>query len=276
MPATADVVIIGGGITGISAAYNLATRGLRVILCEKRFLAAGSTGRSSAIIRQHYSNEITARMALFALRVFQNFGEVIGGDAGFVQTGFAMIVDGRDRDGLFANVRMQQSVGVNTRVVGADELRGIEPRWRLGAICSPRTNPKAATPTPPPPSPVMLTLRKHAGAQIWQETRVTNVLMEGSRVVGVETTGGKISAPNVVNCANAWAPEIGAWVNISLPIRAERHQVASFERPTVLNNAHLTAADCTEGIYFRPEGQSLTLVGSIDSNHGVVVNPRPV
>ena len=60
MLSTADVVVIGAGITGASAAFQLAQRGLKVALVEKRFIAAGSTGKSSAIIRQHYSNEITA------------------------------------------------------------------------------------------------------------------------------------------------------------------------------------------------------------------------
>ena len=58
MLSTADVVVIGAGITGASAAFQLAQRGLKVALVEKRFIAAGSTGKSSAIIRQHYSNEI--------------------------------------------------------------------------------------------------------------------------------------------------------------------------------------------------------------------------
>jgi len=73
----ADVVIIGGGVTGTSAALQLSSRGLRVILVEKKFLAAGSTGRSSAVIRQHYSNEITARMAKYSLGVFQNFAGIV-------------------------------------------------------------------------------------------------------------------------------------------------------------------------------------------------------
>ncbi len=77
MTTTTDVVIIGGGVTGTSAAFQLSSRGLRVLLVEKKFLAAGSTGRSSAIIRQHYSNEITARMAKYSLRVFQNFADIV-------------------------------------------------------------------------------------------------------------------------------------------------------------------------------------------------------
>jgi sarcosine oxidase subunit beta len=60
MSTTADVVIIGGGVMGASSAFQLARRGLKVVLVEKNFLAGGTTGKSSAIVRQHYSNETTA------------------------------------------------------------------------------------------------------------------------------------------------------------------------------------------------------------------------
>ncbi|MFN2208155.1 MAG: NAD(P)/FAD-dependent oxidoreductase, partial [Candidatus Promineifilaceae bacterium] len=64
MSNTFDVTIIGGGIMGCSTALQLARRGLKVALLEKGTIGAGPSGKSSAIIRQHYSNELTARMAL--------------------------------------------------------------------------------------------------------------------------------------------------------------------------------------------------------------------
>ena len=110
MISSADVVVIGAGITGTSAAFHLAQRGLKVALVEKRFIAAGSTGKSSAIIRQHYSNEITARMALYSLRVFQNYDAALGGgDAGFAQTGFVVLVRAQDRAGLEENVAIESA-----------------------------------------------------------------------------------------------------------------------------------------------------------------------
>ena len=111
MGTTADVIIIGGGISGCSAAYQLARRGARVRLLEKNHLAAGSTGRTVGIIRQHYSNEITARMALRSLRVRQDFANVIGGDAGFVNSGVIFAVGPHERTKMAANVAMHRNVG---------------------------------------------------------------------------------------------------------------------------------------------------------------------
>ncbi|HSG14871.1 MAG TPA: FAD-dependent oxidoreductase, partial [Anaerolineae bacterium] len=113
MTSNYDAIIIGGGIMGCCSAYELGKRGLKVALFDKRAIGEGPTGQSSAIIRQHYSNELTARMALHSLRVFQRFDERVGGDSGFTQTGFVAIVDEKDRAGLEANMAMQRKVGIN-------------------------------------------------------------------------------------------------------------------------------------------------------------------
>ena len=266
MLSTADVVVIGAGITGTSAAFQLAQRGLKVALVEKRFIAAGSTGKSSAIIRQHYSNQVTARMALYSLRVFQNFAEAVGGDAGFVTTGFVVLVDEKDRAGLNENIAMQQSVGVNTRFVSSDELRELEPgiaetRGIVGAY-----EPEGGYADPASAATGFAEAARKHGAVIYQDTRVTNVMMQGGRAVGVQTAQGEIHAAAVVNCANAWAPSIGRMVGVNLPIEASRHQVATFQRPRAHAQSHLTAADFVNQIYYRPEGALLTLVGSIEAS----------
>ena len=68
-----DVIIIGGGIIGTASAFHLAKKGVKVALLEQRYIGDGPTGKSSAIIRQHYSNELTARMAHYGVQVFQQF-----------------------------------------------------------------------------------------------------------------------------------------------------------------------------------------------------------
>ncbi len=127
MTATSDVIVIGAGITGCSAAFHLAQRGLAVTVLEKDSIGAGGTGKSSAIIRQHYSNELTARMALHSLRVFQNFDELVGGECGFRQTGWIGLAAAKDRAGMEANVAMQSRVGIETGLLEPEELRELMP-----------------------------------------------------------------------------------------------------------------------------------------------------
>src|SRR5256884_8445468 len=114
---TADILIIGGGVMGASIAYHLAKQGGgRIVLLEREALCNGTTGRSGAIVRQHYSNDFTIRMAKESLRVFQHFDEVIGGDCGFTTTGMLVTVDEQGTEVLRANVALQQEQGVVTRV----------------------------------------------------------------------------------------------------------------------------------------------------------------
>ena len=125
--ATADVVVVGGGVIGSSIAFHLARRGVDVTLIEKDSLAAGPTGRSCGIIRQHYSHPTTVRMALQSLRFFEDFEELVGGNCDFRRTGYLLAAGPQHIERLEANVAMQQSLGVNTRVISVEELRELEP-----------------------------------------------------------------------------------------------------------------------------------------------------
>ena len=123
MSETADILIIGGGVMGASIAYHLARQGGgRIVLLERQALCNGTTGRSGAIVRQHYSNDFTIRMAKDSLVVFQHFDDLIGGDCGFITTGMIVLVNELGVNSIRANVQMQQERGVNTWLIRADEI----------------------------------------------------------------------------------------------------------------------------------------------------------
>src|SRR5262245_57188585 len=133
MPSTAEIVIVGGGVTGASIAYHLIARGVRdVVLVEKRFLASGATGKSSACIRQHYSTPETCRMVLESLRFFERFGEhTRGRTASFTRVGYLLGVDERLQAAMEKTVALQQSVGIAVQLLTPEEIRSIEPRVRV-------------------------------------------------------------------------------------------------------------------------------------------------
>ena len=118
MATTADAVIIGGGVIGTSILYNLALQGLRrIVLLEKDVLASGSTGRSQAILRMHYSNEVTTRLAWESLKLFKEFNQLTGVSSGYKQTGYLVIVNDEDELALKTNIDMQKKLGVNTGII---------------------------------------------------------------------------------------------------------------------------------------------------------------
>ena len=133
MTITTDAVVIGGGVMGTSILYNLVSRGVNApVLLERDTLGSGSTGRSSGAIRMHYSTEVNARLAWESLRIFQDFDEIIGGDVGWVKTGYMVFVPDDSIEGFQQNISMQQSVGIATRIVSRDEAMELAPVFHYG------------------------------------------------------------------------------------------------------------------------------------------------
>ena len=113
---------------GCSILYNLAARGMRdAVLLERNVLGSGSTGKSQAICRMHYSNRVTAHMAWESLKVLRNFSEVVGGASGFVETGYLLVAGPEDRKPLEDNVSMQRHLGIATGMVSPEDVQEIAP-----------------------------------------------------------------------------------------------------------------------------------------------------
>ena len=113
-----DALIVGGGVMGCSIQYNLAERGMnRSLLFEKDVLGSGSTSRSQAILRMHYSNPETAMMAWESLKIFRNFEEITGVSSGYTQTGYLLAVPEHYRNPMLQNLQMQQQLGIDVNEV---------------------------------------------------------------------------------------------------------------------------------------------------------------
>nr|MDQ3044441.1 FAD-binding oxidoreductase [Chloroflexota bacterium] len=85
-----EVAIIGGGIMGCSLAWHLAKSGVQVTVIERATVAAGASGRTGALLRQHYSNRAEAALAHDGLKTYSNWNAVVGGDCGFVKSGLVV------------------------------------------------------------------------------------------------------------------------------------------------------------------------------------------
>lgn len=262
MVETADVVVIGGGVNGASIAYHLTTLGVRrVTLVERRALAAGATGRSSALVRMHYTNEWDARLAWESFRTFTHWGEIVGGDCGFVRTGFVVVVAPEYADHLRRNVEMLRGIGINTMALTPPELKDLQPYAEVEDIGAAAYEPESGYASPVETTVGFARRAREAGASVRQWTEVTRIDIDGGRVRGVETSGGRIEAPVVVVAAGAWAPRLCLEAGLKLPVRVKAIHTAVVRRPPPLREPHLTYIDNPQGTYFRPEGQDLTIVG---------------
>jgi sarcosine oxidase subunit beta len=262
MTLTADAIVIGGGVHGTSAAYHLAKRKMRVVLLEKKFLAAGGTGKSTAVVRQHYDNFVESVLVYESWKYFMDWANIVGGDAGWVKTGFTRIVLPSEVDALRANVAMHQRIGIPTQLITGADLKKIEPAWETRDVPFAAYEPESGYADPQATTLSFADAAKRLGAQVLQETTARQIVVKNNRVAGVMTDRvGEIAAPIVVVVAGPWTPFLLKQLGIDVPIKCERHQVASFVRPKAIARTHIICIDGANEMYFRPEGQSLTLVG---------------
>ncbi len=274
LPRTAEAVVIGGGSTGASVAYHLARRGVRdVVLLEQGFLASGATGRSSAIVRQHYAYPVTARLARLALDAFSRFDEVIGGNSGFTRTGYLALVGPGDREALAANVAMQRGVGVETRVVEPDEIRALVPRMATDDLAAAAYEPDAGFADPAGTTAALAHRARELGARVLEGVTVRRILVERGRAAGVETDRGPMAAPVVVTAAGGWTPRLLGPLGVEVPIVNTLHRIGVFERPADFGPPHPVCGDFVNQVYFRPEQGGLTLIGSTKHTADDVVDP---
>jgi sarcosine oxidase subunit beta len=260
MTATADVVVIGGGVNGTSIAYALAARGVRCTLVEQGALASGASGRSSALVRMHYTNEWDARLAWASFPVFRDWSELMGGPSVFTRTGFVNVVGPEYADHLRRNVEMLRAIGVDTRAITADELRELQPFAHTDDIGAAAYEPDSGYANPAETVEGFRRRAQELGATILPWTSVTAIDRGAGRVRGVDTTAGRIDAGAVVLAAGAWSPRLARRLGLELHTRPKAIDTVAVARPPEVP-AHMVFIDNVAGNYFRPEAGGLTLVG---------------
>jgi len=261
----AEVVIIGGGVTGASIAFHLATLGVRdVLLLERRFLAAGGTGRSVGIVRQLYPTPETSQMVVRSLAAFRGFHDAVGGESGYVGCGVVIGVSPAMRAKLEETVRLQRSFGVRAEVLEPRELARVEPRINTENLGAVLYEPASGYGDPTAVTTGYAEAARRRGVRIEQGVEVVAIRTTGERATGVETAAGeRIDAPVVVNAAGLWSRAVARLAGVTLPIVIGRHPVFVVERDAGFGGPHLVYLDLAGGSYARPETGGLTLTGSL-------------
>jgi sarcosine oxidase subunit beta len=265
MTNTADVIIIGAGVHGASLAFHLARRGVNVIVLEKKFVAAGATGRSSGLVRMHYDVREDSELAWVSFQYFRNWREMVGESCGFTRTGFIQLVARGDMQTLKANVAMHQDIGIPTMLIKADDVKRLAPSFATDDIELAAYEPESGYAMPSDTANAFINAAKEKGARLIQACAVTGIALGGGKAKGVQTTQGPYEAPVIVNAAGAWAGKVNEMAGLDLPYDTWRHDTMFVARPRQVGPSHPTVIDFANEMYFRPEGD-LTLVGLEDGN----------
>jgi sarcosine oxidase, subunit beta len=222
---TADVVIIGGGIVGCTTAYNLALRGVRVVLLEKDDIAQEASGRNRGNVRVQLRHRLELPIVLEALELWKQADDELGAPTEFRTTG-NLLVTYHDSiaEGFAAEAERHRLRGLDAHVVARGDLRAlvpdISPDIMMGFLTTQdgHVNPQKAT-------WAFASAARRRGVDIRLGTRVSAILVEGGRVGGVATERGTISAPIVLNACGVRAPELMAPLGFELPISPAKHQI---------------------------------------------------
>ena len=232
MKTTAEVVVIGGGVIGTSLLFNLGRMGVTdTLLLEKDVLGSGSTGRSQTMCRMHYSNPVTALMAWESLRIFTNFGELVGGESGFVETGYLLVANEEDRGSLERNVAMGCQLGIDTKQITADELRDIAPMVSISEEEVIAWEPHSGYADAHMVTTSYGIRAREMGSEISLKNAATGIEIKNGRVKAVTTEQGRVETRVAVVASGPWSKNILAKVDVDVPLVPVRHQVASLSCP---------------------------------------------
>ncbi|MCI0622623.1 MAG: FAD-binding oxidoreductase [Acidobacteria bacterium] len=261
MEKTADAVIIGGGIMGASIGHFLAKRKFgKVVLLEQRTLAAVSTGASAANVRTYYSNPVTVQLAKRAVEMFENDKEELGGDCGFRQIGFLLLLDEGWKVAGDQILRTEISNGVEVKEVSRGDIAELAPQLSLDGVVGGIFEPRSGYTDPVRTTQSLVNRAKDWGLVAYEGVGATALRLQNSRVVGVETKQGTLETGLVVNAAGPWGGEVGTWASLKYSLRWSRESDLVMQLPANFGRLPVVS-DPTLRFYFRPHDNDKLLAG---------------
>lgn len=262
LPKTADIVILGAGVMGASIAFHLAKRRAgKIVVLDKDHVGRGGSGRSSALIRMHYSFPPEVQLALISLRMFQNWKEVVGHPGDFRKTGFVRIVHPNEEARLKLNVGMQCALGARVELIGKNDLQQLEPDWNVDDVELAAYEPDSGYGDGAGVAGDLLGAARDLGTNYVSRTQATEFLVEDDRVRGVVTDHGTILSPTVISAIGPWTRPLFRQAGCDLPIECEYHQVAILRNAPDMKGGGCACIDSVTATYFRSDAHDKFLVG---------------
>ena len=268
LPNTADIVIIGGGVMGASAAYHLAQRGLKnIVLLEKEnFFGQGATGRCAGGVRYQFSTEINVKLSIASLPMIERFKEEIGQDVSYKQCGYLLVATNENEVNVFKhNVEMQNSLGVSTELISGDEVRRRLPLMRLDDALAGTFNPKDGVVDPNSVVQGYISAAQKMGVQVFTGAEVIGINLKGDSVEEVRTSIGAIKTRIILNTSGPWSGQIAQMAGIQLPLVPLRRQMFTTSPLKELPQDFPFVIDFARSLYFHREGEGL-LIGMSNQN----------
>ena len=262
IPKTADIVIIGGGVMGASAAYHLAHSGVKnIVLLEKEaFFGTGATGRCAGGVRYQFSTEVNIKLSLESLPMLERFTEEIGQDINYRPCGYLMIATNeKDATRFKHNVELQNSLGVQTQFLTDDEVRARLPQMNFDDARAGTFHHKDGLVDPNSVVAGYVSAAQKMGVHAITNAEVTGIRIRNNKVRAVETNHGLIETAMLLNAAGPWAGLIGQMAGVHIPILPLRRQMFTTNSLKEIPANFPFVIDFGQSLYFHREGEGLLI-----------------
>ena len=231
LPDRVDVVIVGGGVMGASAAFHLAEVGVSVLLCEKNELASGSTSKAAGGVRANFSDEFNVALGARSLDLFSNFINRPGYEIDLHRPGYLFALTKPEDVALFErSTEIHHQFGVESRMISPSEAKKISPLLHTDDLLAASFTPNDGHCTPEAVVLGYAGAAKKLGATVLTGVEVTGINHRDGEITSVTTSAGNVATNTVINCAGAWSPQIASHVGLDLP-------VTPFKRELVITDA---------------------------------------
>jgi sarcosine oxidase subunit beta len=262
LPNTADIVIIGGGVMGASAAYHLAQRGMKnIVLLEKEeFFGIGATGRCAGGVRYQFSTEINIHFSLESLPMLERFKEEIGQDINYRQCGYLLVATNEKDSAAFKNnVILQNRLGVETELLSGDEVRRRLPLMRFEDALAGTFNQKDGLVDPNSVVAGYIRAAQRTGVKAMPGVEVKRIRLSGDRVESVETAHGSIKTRMILNAAGPWSGLISEMAGVQIPVIPLRRQMFTTTPLPEIPEDFPFVIDFAQSLYFHREGDGMLI-----------------
>lgn len=258
--ATADVVIIGGGVMGTSTAYHLALKGCKDVLLLERepFLGTQATGRCAGGIRYQFSTEINVRLSQLSLPMLDRFKEELEQPIDRRRLGYLFLLTTQESIANFRKiVDMQHRLGVATEWLTPEEIARRVPVLNLEGVLAGTNNADDGLADPNSVVQGYASGARRLGAKLMTEVSVTDIQVTGGQIKGVVTDQGAIATPVVVNAAGPWVGQVGKMAGVDIPVVPLRRQIVVTGPMPELPPDFPFVIEFERSLYFHPEGEGL-------------------
>jgi glycine/D-amino acid oxidase-like deaminating enzyme len=261
LPPRASVVIIGGGIMGVSTAYELAAAGVtEVVLLDAGALGSGSTSKAAGGVRAQFSDTINIQLALRSMRTFETFAERFGQEIDLHQVGYLFLLDSEADVRSFEDaVKIQNELGVPSRMISVAEAARRSPLISTDGLLAAVFCPSDGYCTPESVVLGYATSARRLGARLIPHCPVTGIQAQGGQIAAVVTTAGRIGTDTVICAAGPWSRQVGEWAGVDLPVTPLRRQLLITEAISGLDQNLPFTIDFGTSLYFHREGPGLLL-----------------